>query len=70
MVTNISLKEIFRIFFFILNNVDINSLREKFWLWIYTTQKVLLTIRYIKLIGEEEFTIEVLNPEYETFIVI
>ncbi len=35
----------------------------------YTTRNVLLTTRQVELIGEKEFAIAILDPEYKIFIV-
>ena len=69
LVTNISLKVVFGMFFLTLSNADIDFLDRELWWKTYTTKKALLTIRRIELVRKKEFTTVVLNPEYETFIV-
>ena len=56
--------------FFTLSNTDVNFLDWEFWWRTYINQKAsFLTIRYIELVGKNEFIVIVFDPEYETLII-
>lgn len=69
LVINISLKVVFKMLFFILISANINFLKQKLRQRIYITQKALLTIKYIKIIGKKKFVVIALNSKYKILVV-
>lgn len=52
--------------FFILSNIEINFLELKLFLRIYTSIKIILIIKQVKLIENKNFTIVTLNIKEKT----
>ena len=69
LVANVSPEVVFRMLFLILSGADIDFLGQELWWRTYTTEKTLPTTKRIKLMGQKEFAAEVLDPEYETYVV-
>ena len=68
-MANVSPKVVFGMLFLTLSNADVDfSGRELRWR-TYTTKKMFLTTRRVKLVGKREFAAAALDPEYETYIV-
>ena len=66
---NVSPSVVFEMLFFVISSANVDfSGRELCWR-TYTIKKALLTTRRIELVGKNEFTTTVLDPEYETYVV-
>lgn len=51
LIANVSLKIVFKMFFFILNSVDVDFLKQKLRQKIYIIKKIFSTTKCIKLVG-------------------
>ena len=69
LVANVNPKIVFGMPFLTLSGADVNFLDQKLRWKTYTTEKTLLTTRYVELVGKKEFAAAALDPEYETYIV-
>ena len=56
-------------FFFILNNIDVDFLKRKLWLRFYTIKKTFFTTKQAKFIEKKEFIAAALYLIYEVFII-
>lgn len=69
LIVNIILKILFEIYFFILNNINIDFLKQKLKQRSYITKKTFLNIKYIKLLKKKKFIVVAFNLKYMTFII-
>ena len=69
MIAIVRLEIVLRILFHILNNANIDFLRQEFQCKIYTTLKTFRTTIHVKLVVKKEFINTPIDPEYEIFIV-
>lgn len=56
-------------FFFILNDTDINFLKIKLWWRSYTNKKAFYITKQVKLGGKKEFTAVAFDIEHEILII-
>ena len=69
LLTNISLKMVLEMPFFIFSRTDIRFAKQKFVWRTYKAAKTLPTIRKVEIIDKREFVVAALNANEETFIV-
>lgn len=68
LLADIGIDVAFEIFFLTLSIIKVNFNNWELKWKLYTTAKILLTIKKIKLIAKNRFAIIALNPEYKTFV--
>ena len=69
LVANVSPEVVFGIFFLNLSTANIEFLDRNLRWRTYTTEESLPATRCVELVGKEEFTAAVLDPEYEIFVI-
>lgn len=69
LLANVKPDIVLGIFFLTINNANVNFKAQNLQWRSYTTAKVLLTIRKIKLIEKKKFIIAILYSDYKTFVV-
>ena len=69
LLANTSMKMVLRMFFFTLNNTNIQFTEKKLTWRLYTIKKVLLTSQRIKLIDKKKFAKAVLDENVKAFVV-
>lgn len=69
LLVNINIDIVFRIFFFNLNNIEINFIDQKLKKRLYHTAKTLSTSRWVKLVRKKEFIVVAFNLDNKIFIV-
>ena len=69
LVADVSPVVVLGMLFLTLSGADIDFSGRELWWRTYTTKKVLLTTRRVKLVGKKEFAATALNPKYDTYIV-
>ena len=67
LIANVSPEIVFAMLYLILR--DVNFLGQEFCWKIYTTEKTLPTIRYVKSIGKNEFAAIALDLEHKTYVI-
>ena len=68
-MANVSPEVVFGMLFFTLSSANVDFLDRKLCWKTYITQKTLLIIICIKVVGKKKFAVVALDPEYETFVV-
>ena len=69
LVASMSLKVVLGILFLTLSNANVDFLDWDLRWRSYTTNRALLTIKHIKLVGKKKFVTVALNLEHETYVV-
>ena len=69
LVANVSSEVVLGMPFLTLSSADIDFSGWELKWKTYTTEKVLLITRRVKLVGKKKFAAIALNPEYETYVV-
>ena len=69
LLANLNIKMILRIFFLILNNVNILFIKRKFTWKSYTIAKALPTTKQVEIINKKTFTKMALDKNIEAFVV-